>query len=196
ICRNRVYFYGTEQIYSDYQVLREEQLGNTKIVLPTNIEGGRGFFAGMIVDSFEVNIRLDSLTQSFPYPATRANYCRDKGWESSRDCFGYYDAYCAANAWAPRDCRANALYHLFDPVDSLSLPAAIRDTARAWREANPLDGLGVLQRYCVDNGYPASTPGCAAVKSECEDGPLGNGCQQVLWRRCELTYWKLPACDE
>jgi hypothetical protein len=194
--RNRIYFYGTEQIYSDYQVLREEQLGNTKIVLPTNVTGGRGFFAGMIVDSFEVNIRLDSLTQAFPYPLTRAAACRDEGWESSRDCFGYYDEYCTINAWTPRDCRPNAAYRLLDPVDSLSLPAAIRDSARAWREANPLGGLGVLQRYCIDNDYPSTTPGCDAVQSECVDGPLGNGCQSVLWKRCELTYWKLPACDE
>ncbi len=194
--RNRLYFYGTEKIYSDYQVAREEQGGNPKIRLPTNVRGGQGFFAGMIVDSFDINIRLDSLTQAFSYAATRAYACRDKGWESSRDCFGYYDAYCSANAWAPRDCRANASYRLFDPLDSLTLPAAARDSARAWSAANPLDGLGTLQRYCIDNDYPAATPGCTAVRDECEDGPTGNGCQQVLWKRCDLTYWKLPACAE
>ena len=194
--RNRIYFYGAEQIYSDYQTALSEQSGNSKIVLPTNVSGGRGFFAGMVADSFDVNIRLDSLTQAFPYPLTRAANCRDKGWESSRDCFGYYDEYCTINAWAPRDCRANAAYRLLDPVDSLGLPAAIRDSARAWREANPLDGLGVLQRYCIDNNYPSSTPGCDTVKNECEDGPLGNNCQKALWKRCELTYWKPAACAE
>lgn len=194
--RNRLYFYGTEKIYSDYQVARSEQSGNPKVRLPTNVRGGQGFFAGMIVDSFDLHIRLDSLTQAFAYPATRAFACREKGWESSRECAGYYDEYCATHAWAPRDCRANALYRLFDPVDSLTLPPSARDSARAWSAANPLDGLATLQRYCIDNDYPAATPGCAAVREECVDGPTGNGCQQVLWRRCDLAYWKPSACTE
>jgi hypothetical protein len=194
--RNRLYFYGTEKIYSDYQTAREEQAGNSKINLPTNVTGGRGFFAGMIVDSFDINIRLDSLTQSFPYPLTRAAACRDKGWDNTRDCIGYYGEYCALNGWTPSDCRVNAMYRLLDPLDSLTLPTAIRDSARAWRAADPLAGLGATQRYCIDNNYPAGVPGCAFVKSECESGNLGNGCQLLLWKRCQLAYWKLPACAE
>src|SRR5690606_38506530 len=70
--RNRLYFYGAEDIYAKYLLSLNEAEGNSKIRLPTNVTGGRGFFAGMVVDSFDVHIKLDSATQAFAYPATRA----------------------------------------------------------------------------------------------------------------------------
>lgn len=193
--RNRIYFYGVEKIYSEYLEAANEQYGNPKVRLPTNVSGGRGYFAGMIVDSFEVHIRLDDGTQAFPYAASRAAACRDKGWWDNRDCIGYYPEYCAANGWAPADCRLDAMYRALH-ADSASLPPAIRDSARAWRELDPLLGLQAAQRYCIDANYPADVPACAVVRSECEDGETGNPCQLILWKRCQLAYWKLPACAE
>ncbi len=194
--RNRIYFYGTEKIYSDFQVALEEQFNSTKIRLPTNVSGGRGFFAGMVVDSFDVNIRLDSSTQAFPYAVTRAAACRDKGWWSARDCIGYYPEYCAANGWTAGDCRLDAIYRGLDPVDSLALPDSVRDSARAWAAANPLLKLEAERRYCIDENYPLDVPACSAVRSECENTASGNGCQLILWKRCQLAYWNLPACSE
>lgn len=193
--RNRLYFYGAEEIYADFQAAREEQLGNTKIRLPTNVTGGQGFFAGMIVDSFDIHIRLDSSTQSFSYPATRAVACRDKGWFNTRDCIGYYPQYCALNGWSSADCRLDAIYRGLD-ADSLTLPAPLRDSARAWAAADAALKLESERRYCIDGDYPADVPACAPVQTECENDDAGNGCQLVLWKRCQLAYWKLPACDE
>jgi hypothetical protein len=195
--RNRLYFYGAEKIYSDYQVAMEESDGNTKIRLPSNVDGGQGFFAGMIVDSFDVNIRLDSSTQTFAYPQTRAYACRDNGWQQSRDCIGYYPQYCAQNNWAPADCRLDAIYRGLDPVDSLTLTPALRDSARFWAGLDAALKLEAARRYCTDKNYPANVAACAPVKAQCEDaGQQGNSCQNLLWKRCELAYWKLPACAE
>jgi hypothetical protein len=194
--RNRLYFYGTEKIYSDFQVSREEQLNSTKIRLPTNVTGGRGFFAGMVVDSFDINIRLDSSTQAFPYAVTRAAACRDKGWFNTRDCVGYYGEYCAANNWSPADCRIDAIYRGLDPVDSLTLPDSIRDSARAWAASDPALGQQAELRYCIDENYRADVPVCAVVRAECENTDSGNSCQLILWKHCQLTYWNGPECVE
>lgn len=194
--RNRLYFYGTEKIYSDFQVAREEADGNTKIKLPTNVTGGRGFFAGMIVDSFDLHIKLDSKTQAFPYALTRAAACRDKGWHKSRDCIGYYPEYCQLNDWKPDDCKLDAIYRGMDPVDSLTLSPTQRAQARQWAGFDPQLKLEAERRYCIDKDYPAGVPACASVRAECENSQSGNGCQIILWKRCQLDYWKLPACDE
>jgi hypothetical protein len=194
--RNRLYFYGTEEIYSDFQTAREEQQGNTKIRLPTNVTGGRGFFAGMVVDSFDLHVKLDAATQAFPYAQARAAACRDKGWFNTRDCAGYYPEYCAANAWAPPDCRVNAMTRGMDPLDSLTLTPALRDSARTWATLDAALKLEAERRYCIDANYSAAVPACAAVRTECENSNAGNGCQLVLWKHCQLNYWKPPECAE
>lgn len=193
--RNRIYFYGAEQIYRDYHDALQESQGNSKIRLPTNVTGGRGFFAGMVVDSFDVNIRLDGATQAFPLAVTRVAACRDKGWHDSRDCIGYYPQYCAQNDWEPADCRLDAIYRGFSG-DSVFLPAALRDSARAWSARDSLLKEEAERRFCTDNNYPAEVGACAPVKAECENSQSGNGCQLLLWTRCQLAYWDLPACAE
>jgi len=194
--RNTLYFYGAEDIYADYQLALSEAGGNSKIKLPTNVSGGRGFFAGMIVDSFNLHIKLDSSTQAFSYAATRAVACRDKGWFNTRDCIGYYPEYCAGNGWSTADCRLDAIYRALDPVDSLALPAAIRDSAREWAGFDPALEEEAHRRYCIDKNYPVGVNACIPVKTECENAQSGNGCQIVLWTRCQLAYWDLPACAE
>jgi hypothetical protein len=197
--RNRIYFYGAEQIYADYQTALEEVAGNTKVRLPTNVSGGQGFFTGMVVDSFTVNIKLDGFTQAFDYYKTRAAACEEKGWTRTRDCIDFYREYCRDTLWTTADCRREAAYTALDAVDSLQMPAALRDSVRAWKAADPGLRMESAARYCIEENYPASVPACAFVRPECETGTPGNGCQQILWQRCELAYWDaaaLPACAE
>jgi hypothetical protein len=194
--KNRLYFYGSERIYALYQLALSEADGNSKIKLPTNVVGGRGFFAGMILDSFDVQIKLDSSTQAFLYPDTRAYTCRDKGWFNTRDCIGFYPQYCASKGWAPGDCKLNAIYRLLDPVDSLTLTPALRDSARTWGSFDPSIREEAEVRYCIDKNYPSHVPACTPIQAECENAQSGNGCQIWLWTRCQLSYWKLPACAE
>lgn len=193
--RNRLYFYGTEKIYADFQSSRDEQSGNSKIRLPTNVTGGRGFFAGMVVDSFDVNIRLDEATQAIPYTVSRAAACRDKGWFGNRDCVGYYPQYCAANGWVDPDCRVNAIQLCADSTfrGGHAAACAAADSAAA---SDGLLAIEALTRYCIDRDYPSSFPGCDGVRAECENTASGNGCQLILWTHCELNYWKGPECAE
>lgn len=192
---NRLYFYGVEDIYARYQAAIAEASGNPKIRLPSNINGGAGFFAGMVVDSFDVHIKLDTTTQAFSYAATRAAACRDKGWFDTRDCVGYYPEYCAQNAWTAPDCRLDVLYRAFDD-DSLTLPAALRDSARTWSSRDPVLGEEAARRYCIAHDYPAGVSACAPVQAECENDQSGNGCQILLWKHCQLSYWNPDACRE
>ena len=194
--RNRLFFYGAEGIYADYQDALGEAEGNAKIKLPTNVTGGRGFFAGMVVDSFDVYLKLDGLTQNFPYRQTRAVACEEKGWYDSRDCIGYYREYCRDTAWSEDFCLKDAIYTSMDPVEKLTMPADVREFAEAWAAGDSVTRVEVSRRYCIDHDYPADVPACAPVQTECENGESRNACKEILWKRCELGYWKLPACDE
>lgn len=195
--RNRLFFYGAEEIYVDYLEALEEAQENPKIKLPTNVTGGRGFFAGMVADSFDIYLKLDGQTQAFPYRQTRAADCNEKGWYENRDCIGYYREYCRDTLWSVPTCKREAAYTSIDPVERLMLPDSVRnDSLTAWAKADSTLMKEAVARYCIDNNYPAGVPECAAVKTQCETGSPGNVCQKILWTRCEVGYWKLPACAE
>jgi hypothetical protein len=196
--RNRLYFYGAEQIYRDYHDALEEAQENSKIRLPSNVTGGRGFFAGMVVDSFDVNIRLDGQTQAFPLYVTRPAACRERGWLRTRDCVDFYRPYCRDTGWSRPDCRLAAVMTLLNPLDSLSAPAWLPDSVGAWTLADTSLQPQANRRYCIENNYPAGTrANCIAVRAQCETGTEDNACKLALWQRCELAYWDsaaLPAC--
>jgi len=193
---NRLYFYGAEKIYADYMDAQQEADGNSKIRFPTNISGGRGFFTGMVVDSFDLYLKLDGKTQAFPYRLSRAAACDDKGWYGSRDCIGYYREFCRDTLWSVPTCKREAAYTALDPVESLTLPQSIQDSLPGWYASDTTLKLEAARRYCIDNDYPSNIAACAPVEQECESGSSGNGCQLILWERCQLGYWQLPACTE
>ncbi len=194
---NRLYFYGAEKAYSDYlQTNAGQATSNPKIQALTNVSGGRGFFAGMVVDSFDVHVKLDSATQAYSQPAVRAYACRDQGWFSSRDCADWYHQFCSENDWVRSDCRLDAVYTCLDSAGSANAPAGLCDSAAAYAARDSALNLEATRRYCIDHDYPANVAGCAAVQHECETGSLANGCQLILWQSCSLDYWKPAACAE
>ncbi|HAO98701.1 MAG TPA: hypothetical protein DCQ83_01515 [Fibrobacteres bacterium] len=203
--RNRLYFYGVEKAYTDYAFSNINEPGggpvdeNPKIQTLTNVTGGRGFFAGMIVDSFDVFVKTDPLTQVYPYAATRAYTCRDNGWFESRDCAGWYHEFCSDNGWKREDCQLDAIYTwgpvCDNPSTRSSAPPGLCDSVKSYQK-DTLLGVEALTRYCIDHNYPADFPGCTDIKQECEQGKPGNGCQLILWKSCELNYWKPAPCVE
>lgn len=198
--KNRLYFYGAEQIYRDYQDALEESQQNAKIRLPSNVTGGRGFFAGMVVDSFDVNIRLDGKTKAYPLSQSRPAACRQRGWFGERDCIGIYRSFCKDTAWSTSDCRLDAVYTLLNPVDSVLAPAWLPDSVSAWTLLDTSLAPKANRRFCIENNYPSGTrAGCAALKTECDASGPENPCKRALWQRCELAYWNstaLPACAQ
>ena len=192
---NRLYFYGVEKAYTDYNFSNVNDPGggpvdqNPKITPLTNVSGGRGFFAGMIVDSFDLFIKTDSMTKVYSYPATRAHVCRNDGWFESRDCAGWYREYCHDNGEVPSDCQLDVVYTCLENTTPTSGSCGIlADDSSMYLEAT--------RRYCIDHDYPINVPDCAAVKHECETGSPGNGCQLILWKKCDLDYWKPAVCTE
>src|SRR5690606_14217010 len=93
------------------------------------------------------------------------------------------------------DCRLDAIYRGLS-ADSIALTADLRDSARAWSARDPFLREEAARRFCTDNNYPTNVTACAPVKAECENSQSGNGCQLILWTRCQLAYWDLPACVE
>lgn len=200
---NRLYFYGVEKTYTDYTYTNVAFPGagpvdqNPKTKALTNVTGGRGFFAGMVLDSFDLHIQLDSVTQAFSYPVTRAFVCGvEDGWFGSRDCAGWYREYCRTDNWRHPDCRLDAGYINLDSAERLTAPQWLLDSALAWKSSDTANARETVRRYCIDKDYPVSVPECAPVKIECETGVNGNACQLILWKTCEIDYWKPAACAE
>jgi hypothetical protein len=198
--RNRLYFYGAETIYRAYQDALAEAQQNSKIRLPSNVTGGKGFFAGMVADSFDVNIRLDGATQAFPLVQSRNAACKGPGWFRDRACFPHYRPMCRDSLWSRPDCRVDGAYTLLNPVDSASAPVWLPDSVKAWVLADTALAPQARRRYCIDNNYTAGPKAaCDAVRAECGNGETRNACKEILWKRCEIAYWDsttLPACGE
>ena len=193
--RNRLYFYGTEKSYTDYINTNVGVDQNPKIKPLTNVQGGMGFFSGMVVDSFDVFIKTDAQTQVYDYAATRAYTCRDKGWFGSRDCAGWYHQFCKDNE-NRGDCHLDAVYRCLDPVVKASDTTGLCTAAQSYAATDTALNIEATRRFCIDNNYPTNVAACASVKNECVTGSLANGCQLVLWKSCELDYWKPAACTE
>lgn len=200
---NRLYFYGVEKTYTDYVYTNVAFPGagpvdqNPKTKALTNVTGGRGFFTGMVLDSFDLYIKLDSVTEAFSYPVTRAFVCSNEdGWFGSRDCAGWYREYCRTNNWQHKDCRLDGMYISLDSAERLTAQSWLLDSALAWKSSDTAKARETARRYCIDKNYPALVPECTAVQSECETGANGNDCQDILWKKCEYDYWKPAACVE
>ncbi len=195
--KNQFYFYGVEKTYSDFlSTTVEDAADNPKVRPFTNVQGGRGYFAGMVVDSFHVILKLDSTTKAYPYDVARSYACRDQGWFASRDCSSYYREFCRKHGWKREDCQLDAIYTCTDSLGRRDAPQGLCDSADQYKVNQPALALESIRRYCIDHNYPTEVAECSTVKKECETGSLKNDCQRVLWKSCELAYWKPAACVE
>ena len=168
-----------------------------------NVSGGAGIFAGAVPDSFDVNIRIDTLAdagsetgaKAYDLPAVHAVFCRKEGWNSAQDCREYYPEYCRAQAWRPKECGFDAIRICLDTVaagdtslgtlcDSVAAPARAADTATA-RLAEAM--------YCIEKDFPGEAV-CGAPRKDCLESKGENLCKEGLWDYCLDRLWKPEAC--
>ncbi|MDB5103001.1 MAG: hypothetical protein JWP91_690 [Fibrobacteres bacterium] len=199
--RNRLYFYGFEQAYYAYlSTVTETQGGgggdaDPRIKPKYNVTGAAGIFAGAIPDSFDVFIKVDSLTKAYSLPAVHGRFCHKDGWFDSKDCREYYRPYCSERNWQPADCLQDALEAcmLADLKGDTALKArctpmadsARKDTAMVRRAEN---------RFCVQNDFPAGAEVCAAPKAQCLETRGVNDCKRNLWDYCLDNAWRPEQC--
>jgi hypothetical protein len=195
--RNRLYFYGFEQAYSQYLTTNglDGNGSDARIKPKFNVTGGQGIFAGAIPDSFDVNIITDSLTKSYSLPAAHASYCKEEGWTSNKDCREFYRDYCLSKAWAPKECRQDAVEACLeaDLVTDIDLKLACSPVADSAKQDTALLRRATT-RFCVANDFPSAEPACAEYKTQCLETKGLNTCKQNLWTYCLDNNWKPKQC--
>jgi hypothetical protein len=191
---NRLYFYGVEQAYAQY--INTVIQGDPRTKPLFNVKGGQGVFAGAVPDSFDLYIKVDSLTLAYSTPAVHAASCRKEGWNSSKDCREYYRSYCTANVWASPDCRQDAITACLeaDLNGNDTLKAACSPVAVPASQDTAIEH-GAELRFCVEEGFPASTRTCESPQSECLQTKGVNACKRDLWNYCLDNDWRPDQCQ-
>ena len=101
--RNVLYFYASDSSYNDYVNTTIQEENNSKVKKADFIEGGNGFFTGMLVDSFVVNIRIPENVLQYSRLQAHAAYCNAEANWSGADCWEFEREYCAEVGYNDRD---------------------------------------------------------------------------------------------
>jgi len=119
-------FYATTREYMDYQNTFLQNYGDSRVKPIYNIKGGAGIFAGMLVDTFEVNMRTSwSDIKMYSYFDAQDAYCRTfemgtnkNQYQTRRQCIEIWDQiiWCEIENGKPEDpnviCGYDDFYYL------------------------------------------------------------------------------------
>ncbi|MDR2731685.1 MAG: hypothetical protein LBB36_00525 [Fibromonadaceae bacterium] len=75
-------FYATGMEYREYVSSDTYAASDSRIKAKYNINGGAGFFAGMLVDTFTVNVFMPEGGTIYSNNEARTAYCEKKNWET------------------------------------------------------------------------------------------------------------------
>lgn len=188
---NRIYFYGMEDAYLDYVETAVQGEGDPRIRARYNVTGGAGFFVGGVPDSFDVVIRLDSVTQGFSMPEVRAYECTEDGWFTENGCAEYYRPWCQGKAWEPRTCALDAVRANLEGLlrnDTALVRATDSAAAAADTAADRSAKQGGTLRFCVEQDFPSPGGTCDEARSDCGRPGL-NDCKAAWWEFCKDAKW-------
>jgi len=94
----KLLFYATTREYIDYRTSFLRGSDDSRIEPIYNIEGGAGIFAGMLVDTFEVNLKTMPDVKTFSYTEAQTSYCMRKdeeygttNWKTHSQCLAFWD---------------------------------------------------------------------------------------------------------
>jgi len=91
-------FYATTREYIDYRSTFLNGSDDPRIKPAYNIKGGAGIFAGMLVDTFEVNFKTLPEVKTYSYSEAQKSYCMQKdeeydveNWRTHTLCLAFWD---------------------------------------------------------------------------------------------------------
>ncbi|MCL2100565.1 MAG: DUF4249 domain-containing protein [Fibromonadales bacterium] len=97
----KLLFYASTPDYFKFQNTFLQGGSDSRIKPIYNIEGGAGIFAGMLVDTFEVNVDTLNSIKVYPFLAAQEYYCKDTdrddnesntpNWILHKECVWYWD---------------------------------------------------------------------------------------------------------
>jgi len=203
----RFYFYGVEQDYVDYESTSIESVDDPRTSPKTNIVGGMGIFAGMLVDSFDVNVR--SLPGLLAYPIWRDQvlHCRKKGWDDDSLCRGLQQTFCVDSLSAAADCREPAIVTALESglawdAKMLSMSATPSVPGNGGGSCPYGKGLCITgdefrakgeRDFCIRHNFPAEQTVCAQHYQSCQASRDSSECKTALWNYCQDQHWPIDS---
>lgn len=195
---NRLYFYGFEKAYYDYNSTATGENDDPRVKPKYNVSGGAGIFVGAIPDSFDLYIEIDTLAgespetraKAYDLRAVHAVACRKDGWSSSRNCREYYPEYCRAQRWKPPFCAIDAIRICLDTASARDTAlGALCDSIAAPARADTAAAMVGATMHCIEKGFP-DEPVCASPRKECLETKGYTLCKQGLWDYCGDRLWR------
>ena len=192
--QNRIFFYGFERAYAQYQstVIGDGNPPESRVKPIFNVSGGQGFFVGAVPDTFDLFIKVDSLTKSFSLPEVHGAFCRKEGWFSNQDCRGYYRSYCTQHAWTSPDCKQDAIAACLeaDFKGDIALKAACGPVSDSAKKDTALLA-GAVNTFCAQENYPTTVSLCKNPKAKSLESKGKNPSKQALWDYCLDHQWQV-----
>jgi len=94
----KLLFYATTREYIDYRRTFLQSYEDSRIEPVYNIEGGAGIFAGMLVDTFEINLRAAPDAETYSYTEAQNGFCTEEdkeykveNWKTHKQCLAFWD---------------------------------------------------------------------------------------------------------
>ncbi|HSQ41147.1 MAG TPA: hypothetical protein VLM37_02575 [Fibrobacteraceae bacterium] len=184
-----LYFYAAGQDYLDYFNSAVENASDSRYQPKTNIEGGKGIFAAMAVDSFPLEVKSLPGTITYPYVRTRVLGCREDNWKGQA-CRVYLETFCQDSLSVSSDCRAIAVEAALDSGlawDALMFPATGVEAESA--------KVAGERRFCIHRDYPDSSF-CETPYEECNQSADSTLCKHDLWDWCTDEEWPIDSLEQ
>ena len=93
----KLLFYATTREYIDYRSTFLQSNDDSRIKPIYNINGGAGIFAGMLVDTFEVNFKTLTEVKTYSYTEAQKSYCMQEdmeyeveNWRTHSECLAFW----------------------------------------------------------------------------------------------------------
>jgi len=94
----KLLFYATTREYIDYRSTFLQGSDDSRIKPIYNIEGGAGIFAGMLVDTFEVNFKTLPEVKIYSFSEAQKSYCMQEDmlyeteyWRTHSECLAFWE---------------------------------------------------------------------------------------------------------
>lgn len=101
--KNTLYIYATDPSYPTYNASLQGVAGGDRTTIAySNIQGGSGYFAGALVDSFSINV-FALASDTFPVRQLRAAACREAWKLHVQDGDAFDPAFCEGVQYKPKN---------------------------------------------------------------------------------------------
>ncbi|MCL4102081.1 hypothetical protein MMG03_001670 [Fibrobacter succinogenes] len=218
--KSTIYFYATDQAYSDYENTVLDAISDPRVVPKSNVENGMGVFSGMLKDSLLLEVTTDKYV-TFEYMGEE-NCFRSGGMSDHKP---FETKWCRLNRrklCVFEDYGWSNLRMARDNFDCISMFERVlieyEPEVEKWedypnRYARTLDdeneknkvlanrdayNAEALLFYCMDSNFVSnSVASCDSLRKECQESLEKTDCKESLWEWCSDRDWNIseyPQC--